>query len=164
MRIMLTLILLLVAVGLYAAPLSQSDHAIIMSIADAQGVPRSVADRLQIEESGDPKTNAWGDSEKIGPVGSDGAQCLGLYQLNPKILAWAIPKFYHHNPKYFNWRNPIDNAVIALGLAHWLHDNLGTWYLAACGFNTGIGNVWRGKVSDKTKAYALRVVNWPRYY
>lgn len=143
------------------APLTRGDHAIIMSIADGLLIPRSVADRLQIEESGDPKTGAWGDANKIGPVGADGERCLGLYQLNPKIIPWALSMFYPHDPKLFDWRDPIDNAVVALGLMRWLHENLNTWFASACGFNAGIGKVWRGDITDKTRAYAMRVIQWP---
>jgi hypothetical protein len=153
-------LLLLLGSAAYAEPLSRGDHAIIMVLAESLGVPRSVADRLQIEESGDPLTGAWGDSEKIGPVGSDGARCLGLYQLNPRVLSWFLANFYPYDPRRFDWRDPIDNAVVALGYMRWLHDRLGTWYLSACAFNAGIGKVWRGEVGARTQAYARRIVEW----
>jgi hypothetical protein len=161
----LVLLLATLSLPLAAAPLSRADHAIIMSIAESLKVPRSVADRLQIEEAGDRDTGAWGDSEKIGPVGSDGARCLGLYQLNPLFIAWFLANFYPHAPEYFNWRNPIDSAVVGLGYLAWLHARLGNWYDATCAYNAGKGNVLSGAVAREaryagTRAYARRIVEW----
>lgn len=164
-RLPLALLLLALSLPLSAAPLSRGDHAIIMCIADSLGVPRSVADRLQIEESGDPKTGAWClDVEKLSDeVSAAGYHSGGVFQLylEPVHLAWLVKNFYPHDPKYFDWRDPIDNAIVALGYLRWLHDRLGTWYLTACAFNAGIGKVWRGDISARTKAYARRVVMWP---
>lgn len=164
-RPLLALILATLSLPAAAQPLSCADHAIIMCIADVLGVPRSVADRLQIEESGDPTTGAWCDdvAKLSDEVSKAGYHSGGVYQLHlePVHLAWLVKNFFPHDPRYFDWRDPIDNAVVALGYMHWLHDHLGTWERAACGFNAGRGTVLAGKVSAKTKAYARRIVEWP---
>ena len=149
----------------FAAPLSKSDHAIIMHIADSLGVPESVADRMQIEESGDPMSGAWGESSAIGPKGSDGARCLGLYQLNPRCLDWLVSMFFPCDATYFEWDDPIDNAIVALGYMRWLHDQFGSWYNSACAFNAGPGTFRHGLIShgdkySKTREYARRIIGW----
>ncbi len=156
MRAALVLTLSLCALTATAAPITRGEHAIIMTLADVLGVPRSVADRLQIEESGDPSTGAWGDSEAQGPVGSDGARCLGLYQINPRWMADLVGRYYPHPAGYFDVCNPIDSAVVALGYLAVLHRRFGTWERALCFFNYG-------RVTDvpaSTRSYARRIVEW----
>ena len=156
MRGYLVIMLSLCALAATAAPLTRSEHAIIMTLADILGVPRSVADRLQIEESGDPRTGAWGDSEAQGPVGSDGARCLGLYQINPRWMADLVGRYYPHPAQYFDALNPIDSAVVALGYLSALHKRFGTWECALWFYNCG-------RVTDvpaSTREYARRIVEW----
>lgn len=155
-RAAVALALLLSAASLTAEPLTRAEHAMIMTLADAQGVPRSIADRLQIEESGDPRTGAWGDSEAQGPVGSDGARCLGLYQINPRWMADLVGRYYPHPARYFDALNPIDSAVVALGYLAVLHRRFGTWERALWFYNCG-------RVTDvpaSTRSYARRIVEW----
>ena len=153
MRGYLALALSLYALAATAAPLTRSEHAIIMTLADVLGVPRSVADRLQIEESGDPLTGAWGDASKVGKAWP---HCLGLYQLNPQFLAWFLARFYPHPAKAFDWANPLDNAVVALGYLAALHRQYGTWYLALAFYNCGRVT----DVPESTREYARRIVEW----
>ena len=156
MRGYLVLALSLCALTATAAPLTRSEHAIIMTLADILGVPRSVADRLQIEESGDPRTGAWGDSEAQGPVGSDGARCLGLYQINPRWMADLVGRYYPHPASYFDAFNPIDSTVVALGYLSALHKRFGTWERALWFYNCGRVT----DVSASTREYARRIVEW----
>jgi len=153
MRGYLALALSLCALTATAAPLTRSEHAIIMTLADAAGVPRSIADRLQIEESGDPVTGAWGDPTKAGTAAP---HCLGLYQLNPEFLAWFLDRFYPHPAQAFDWANPLDNAVVALGYLAWLHARFGTWERALWYFNCGRVT----DVPESTREYARRIVEW----
>ena len=156
MRAALVLALSLCALAATAAPITRGEHAIIMLIADAAGVPRSVADRLQIEESGDRHTEQWGDSEAQGPVGSDGARCLGLYQLNPRWMEDLVGRYYPHPASYFDAWNPLDSAVVALGYLAALHLRFGTWERALWFYNCG-------RVTDvpaSTRSYARRIVEW----
>jgi hypothetical protein len=155
MKPALLLALLLPTLPLSAAPLSLADHAIIMSITDSLGVPRSVADRLQIEESGDPGTGAWGDSEKIGPVGADGSRSRGLYGISMRWQGYLVELYYPHEAHYFDWRNPIDSAVVGLGYLSALHHRFGNWFDALCYYNIGrIVNV-----PSSTREYARRIVD-----
>lgn len=157
MRPALLLALVLSAASLSAMPLSCSDHAIIMILADAYGVPRSVADRLQIEESGDPVTGTWGDSEAVSKVpGPTGYHSFGLYQIyyEPVNLAYLLAHYYPHPPQYFDWRDPIDSAVVGLGYLADLHRRYGTWELAARHYTGAVD-------SADTRAYARRIIDWP---
>ena len=153
-RVTLVLSLELLCLPLSAVPISPSLHAIILDIGASLGVPRSIADGLQIEESGDWHTGQWGDASQVGPVGADGYRCKGLYQLNPRILAWLIENFYPHPAKYFDVWNPCDNAVVALGYLAAKHKRYGSWERALWYFNSG-------RVKDvprSTREYAQRII------
>ena len=141
-------------VCLFSAPISPDVHAMILAIGDHYGVPRSVANQLHIEESGDWRSGTWGDAAAVGPVGSDGFRCRGLYQLNPRIEAWLVARFYPHEARYFNVYNPLDNATVALSYLAWLHRQLGTWYAAACFYNAGRV----AYVPEETREYAARII------
>ena len=153
-RVPLVLSLALLCLPLSAVPISPSLHAIILDIGASLGVPRSIADGLQIEESGDWHSGQWGCASQIGPVGSDGARCLGLYQLNPHGLAELVEKFYPAPGKYFFVFNPVDNARVALGYLAALHRRFGSWERALWYFNSG-------RVTDvpqSTREYAQRII------
>ena len=153
-RVTLVLSLALLCLPLSAVPISPSLHAIILDIGASLGVPRSIADGLQIEESGDWHTGQWGSASQIGPVGSDGARCLGLYQLNPHGLAELVERFYPAPAKYFFVFNPIDNARVALGYLAALHRRFGSWKRALWYFNSGrVMNI-----PQSTREYAQRII------
>ena len=111
---------------LCATPISRADHAVIMQIADNLNVPRSVADRLQIEESGDKETGEWGNPEKLGYRGADGFRCRGLYMIHPKWQAYLVELYYPIPAKFFVWSNPIDSALVGLGYLAALHRRFGS--------------------------------------
>lgn len=157
MKRLLLLSLALLAAPIAAEPLSRSDHAIIMSIADSLGIPRSVADRLQIEESGNPKTGAWGDSEAVSHPGAGGFRSRGLFGISMRWEAALVALYFPHAPALFDWRDPIDSAVVGLGYLAALHRRFGTWYLAAIYYNFGR----LMDVPEGTRAYARRIVAWP---
>ena len=150
---------------LQSAPISPQTHAIVMLIAEAQGVPQSVADRLQIEESGDRYTGTWGDAHAHGPLTTEGYRSYGLFGLymKPSNIAWLLKMFFPHPPETFDIFDPIQNAVVGLCYMHWLHDIFGNWYDAACAYNAGRSYVQSGAVAREgrfagTRAYARRIV------
>lgn len=150
----LTLILALSALPLSAAPISRETHAIVMLIAEASGVPRSVANQLQIEESGDWHTGTWGDPCAVGPIGADGYRSRGLYGISMKWQAYLVSLYYPHAPAYFDWSNPCDSAVVGLGYLSALHKRFGTWELALYFYNCGRVV----DVPEDTKSYARRII------
>jgi hypothetical protein len=154
MRLGITLVIALFAMPLIAEPLSIRDHETIMVIADNLKVPRSIADRLQIEESGDKATGEWGDPSKLGYRGSDGYRCRGLYQIHPKWQAYLVWRYYPWPAKFFVWSNPIDSAFVGLGYIADLHRRFGSWERALWYYNLGrVTNV-----PPEVKAYARRIV------
>jgi hypothetical protein len=156
MRLGITLALALFSLPLMADPLSARDHETIMEIADNLNVPRSIADRLQIEESGDKATGEWGDPAKLGYRGSDGYQCRGLYQIHPKWQAYLVGLYYPIPAKFFVWSNPIDSALVGLGYLAALHKRFGSWERALWYFNLGrVTNV-----PSDVRAYARRIIKW----
>ncbi len=156
MRLLLALILW-APLPLLSAPLSRGDHAIIMLIADSLRVPRSVADRLQIEEAGDPGTGAWGDSSAISHPGTDGWRSRGLYQISTRWQAYLVGKYFPHPSATWAWDDPIDSAVVGLGYLAALHRQFGTWERALWFYNCGrVTNV-----PSSTQAYAGRIVDAP---
>jgi len=166
MKRFLALISLLAAmIYLQSAPISPQTHAIVMLIAEAQGVPQSVADRLQIEESGDRYTGTWGDAHAHGPLTTEGYRSYGLFGLyaKPSNLAWLLAHFFPHPAQTFDIFDPIQNAVVGLGYLAWLHRRFGTWYLAACAYNAGPSWVVLGAVACEerfrdTREYARRII------
>lgn len=146
--------LLFASVPLSSEPISAATHTIVLEIGAILGIPKQVVDALQIEESGDRKTGAWGDALAVGPVGSDGVRCLGLYQLNPRGLDGLVKDYYPHKAKYFDVFNPIDNSVVALSYLAALHKKHGTWERALWAYNCGkVVNV-----PDSTRGYAARII------
>jgi hypothetical protein len=154
LRLGLALAFALFSLPLTAAPLSVRDHETIMEIADNLNVPRSIADRLQIEESGDKATGEWGDTAKLGYRGSDGYRCRGLYQIHPKWQAYLVELYYPIPAKFFVWSNPIDSALVGLGYLAALHKRFGSWERALWYFNLGrVTNV-----PPDVRAYARRII------
>jgi hypothetical protein len=153
MKFPLVVLLLALAVSLSAAPISPSTHGLVMLIADSMGVPRSVANWLQVEESGDWRTGQWGDASAIGPVGADGSRCLGLYQLNPRWMPYLVELYFPHPAMSFDAFDPLQNATVALGYLAALHRRFGSWDLALIYFNCGrVVDVPEG-----TREYATRI-------
>lgn len=150
----LFLVLALLPVFLSATPISEYVHGAIMVIADREGIPRSVANQQQIEESGNYLTGAWGTPEAIG---DDGAS-LGLYQIQKKYIPYFLSLYWAKDDGEFDVFDPIDNATLAMRLMADLHRRFGTWYLAACHYNAG-PNVF--EFSERTKEYARRIVEAP---
>lgn len=157
-RLLLTLILL--SSTLYAEPIDDATFAQVMSIADHEGVPRSVAARLMFEESGDPRTGSRGNPKAFNKEPS-GYQSQGLFQLHTKPsnieelkrLDWTA----HGETEPFDIWNPRHNATVALRYLARKHRDLGTWYRAAVFFNSGKSKIEHA--TDKTKAYATRVIS-----
>lgn len=154
------LLLMLLCLPLSATPISASVHDEIMKIADAEGVPRSVANQLQIEESGEWQTRTWGNPLAHSQTTDAGFRSWGLYQIyfEPGNLAFLIDTFWkgRDEKEAFEWSNPIHSAKLGLRYMAYLHKVWGSWYLAACHYNGT-----RGEPSEATKAYALRIVRAP---
>ena len=129
-----------------------------MLIADSFAVPRSVADRLQIEEAGNPVTGHWGDSAAVGPVDRYGSRSRGLYQISTRWQAYLVAEYYPHPAEAFDWSNPLDSSVVALGYLASLHRRFGTWERALWFYNCGCVT----DVPASTRAYATRIVTWNR--
>jgi hypothetical protein len=147
--------LLIFNLALRAEVLSPAEHDAVLSIGIYFGVPCSITNRLQIEESGDPRTLAWGNPRALGPCDSRGYRSTGLFQLNERFLPWFLANFYPYNPKLFNIFSPIDNSIVALAYLASLHARFGTWIRALWYYNCGHIN----NVPESTTAYALRIVN-----
>jgi len=136
---------------IFSAPISRQEHSLVLAIGYALGVPTSVTDRLQIEESGEPSTGGWGHAAQIGKDGS-----RGLFQLSPVWQGYLVGLYYPHSARYFDVFNPIDNAVVALGYLADLHKRLGSWERALWYYNCG----YVTDVPQKTRNYAERIINW----
>lgn len=150
-------ILLTLPFLLFAKPLTVEQHASIMIMASSYGVPVSIADRMQIEESGDPKRNMWGDSEKVSKPGRDGFRSRGLFQISERWEEYLVSKYYSHKKEYFDWSNPFDSAEIALKYIADLHKRFGTWERALWFYN--YGSVI--DIPQSVRSYASRIINWP---
>ena len=101
----------LLAAPLAAAPISPQTHAIIMLLADAQGVPRSVANWLQVEESGDRNTGEWGRADARSGPDRFGSFSQGLYQISTRSQDWLVKMFYPHPAQYFDvWTRSITRS------------------------------------------------------
>jgi len=149
--------LLALSIPLAAAPISPATHAAIMRIADTEGVPRSVANWLQVEESGNWRTGAWGDASAVSREEVRGYHSRGLYQLfeEPSNLDYLLAQFWtgRGECERFDILNPIHSAKVGLRYMEALHRSWGSWYLAACHYNG-----CNGKPSEETWAYALRII------
>ena len=145
---------------LYAEPIDDATFADVMRIADREGVPRSVAARLMFEESGDRHTGSRGNPEAYNKEPS-GYQSQGLFQLHTKPsnieelkrLDWTE----RGETETFDIWNPRHNATVALRYLSRKHRDLGTWYRAVAFYNSGKAKLEH--VTDKTKAYAMRVIS-----
>ena len=154
MKAALAALLLVLSSSAYSLPISAAEHEIVLEIGASLGVPRSIANWLQVEESGDRYTGGWGDAKAVGKKGSDGERCLGLYQLNPRFEKALVAAYYLHPAAYFDVFNPCDNAIVALGFLADLHRQYGSWERALWYFNLG-------RVTDvplSVGAYALRII------
>jgi hypothetical protein len=150
------LVLALSCAPLAAAPISQETREMILVLADVFGVPRSVANQMHINETGDWKTGEWGRADAVR-VEWTGWTSEGLMQLytRPDNISWLLAMFWDHDPKTFDILDPIDNSIVALRYMRHLHDWLKNWYKAALFYNSGklSGH------SENTKAYARRIIN-----
>lgn len=148
---------LLVVRCLPAEPISAAVHGAIMVIADREGVPRSVANWQQIEESGNWQTGAWGDAEAVSHEAVRGFHSRGLFQIfeEPKNLDYLLRTFWRPSDGVFDILDPIDNATLALRYLAALHRQLGTWFLACVFYNHG--SIFGA--SAETLAYAARIIN-----
>lgn len=147
MRLAILLALALAAQA-YAAPITPAEHSLVLLIGASQGVPRSVAAALMLEESG-------GDALAIGPVGSDGSRCLGLYQLNPRWMPYLVTHYFPHPAMSFDAFDPLQNATVALGYLAALHKRFGSWERALWYYNHGDVT----HVPESTRQYARRIIN-----
>jgi hypothetical protein len=131
----------------------------VMEIADEFGVPRSVAFRLQVEETGNPKTGAWGCFDVGSHDEVEGYHSQGLYQLFEKFIKYFAEIYWYGYGEtetfdVFNYRH---NATVAFRYLADLHKRYGTWYLALLFYNHG--NI--ETASEETKAYAMRIISAP---
>lgn len=155
---MILALLLFIAAPIQAEPIDATTLERVLVIADAQGVPRPIATQLMIEESGNWRTEALGDARAWSKVASKGYYSRGLYQLweEPKNLAYLLEQFWDGGD--FDIENPLHNATVGLGYVAALYKRFGSWYLAACAYNWGPGNVAsRRKPPKLTREYATRI-------
>lgn len=142
------LLALALAAQAYAAPITPAEHRLVLLIGASQGVPKSVAAALMLEESG-------GETGAIGQIGADGSRCQGLYQLNPRHMTYLVATYFPHPAKWFDVFDPLNNAVVALGYLSALHRRFGSWERALWYYNHG--DVVH--VPPETRAYARRIIN-----
>ena len=155
---MILALLLFIAAPVHAEPIDATTLERVLVIADAQGVPRPIALQLMVEESGNWRTGAFGDARAWSKVASKGYYSRGLYQLweEPSNLAYLLECFWTGDE--FDIENPIHNATVGLGYIASLYERFGSWYLAACAYNWGPGNVAsRRKPPKLTREYATRI-------
>jgi hypothetical protein len=161
-------ILLFIASTLSAEPIDDSTFRDVMHIADREGVPRSVAYWLQVEESGNRFTGERGDASAINKNEPGGWPSVGLYQpyMKPENIEWLLAVYWYGRGEMeiFDPLNPIHSAKLGLRYIADLHNLLGTWYRAACAYNAGKSKVLSGEVFTlpryaKTRAYAFRIIN-----
>lgn len=157
-RAVLLLALALAAIPMVAEPISPATWRAVMAEAARQGVPLSIANRMQIEESGDPRTGGWGNALAIGRVSKEGYRALGLYQIydKPSNMAWLVRKYWtpYHLATPFDVFNPLHNTALAMRYLAALHRRLGTWYAALCYYQCGRVE----GASERTRGYARRIV------
>jgi nuclear transport factor 2 (NTF2) superfamily protein len=136
-------------------PISKEIHVQVMKIADVCKVPRSIANALQIEESGWWKTGTWGDARAYSPEPS-GWPSRGLFSIymEPKNLFYLLEHFWtaYNEKEIFNVENPIHNAKLALRYLAQLHHDHGSWFVALCYYNAGTKDA-----PLKTLQYAQRI-------
>lgn len=140
-----------------AAPISKTTHSAIMLIADRGGIPRSVANWLQVEESGNRYTGTWGDAKAVSRREVRGYHSRGLYQIfeEPSNLNYLLDTFWDaKRDGVFDIENPVKNATLAFRYLAALHKQFGSWYFALCFYNSGETRA----APEETKAYALRIV------
>lgn len=164
-RLLLALILL--SSTLYAEPIDDATFAQVMAIADREGVPRSVANWLMVEESGNRFTGERGCAAAVNKREPGGWPSVGLYQpyMKPSNINYLLAVYWYGRgeTEVFDPFNPIHSVKLGLRYIADLHRQLDSWYLAACAYNAGIGNVLSGEVARsprfaKTRAYSRRIV------
>ena len=152
----------------YAVHIDDATLIAVMEIADDEGVPRSVAYQLQVEESGDRHTGTRGDAGAVNNNEPEGWPSKGLYQLymKPENINYLLVLYWYGRgeTETFDPLNPIHSAKVGLRYLADLHRQLGTWYRAACAYNAGKSRVLSGVVERearyaRTRAYARRIVN-----
>jgi hypothetical protein len=131
---------------LAAAPISPAIHAQIMRVADIEGVPRSVANWTQVEESGNYLTGAWGDASAINRDEPGGWPSVGLFQiyLKPDNINELLAKYWYAfgETEAFNPMDPIHSAKLGLRYLVALHRQYGTWLAASAHYNGGSKYSW----------------------
>lgn len=154
MTMPLLCLLIALSLPLVAAPISPVTHAAVMRIADAEGVPRSVARALMWEES-------RGDATARSPRTADGYRSWGLFQIydEPGNLVYLVDMFWRARGEgdAFDYLDSIHNSKVALRYLAALHRQYGNWFQALLFYNCGRV---RG-APDETRAYALRIMRAP---
>ena len=157
---------------LYAAPIDDATFWAVMDIADVEGVPRSVAAQQLMEETGDKDSGSRGDFSRksMYPEDAEGFYSESGFQLytNPKNLNRLLDRFWkgRGDTEKFDVYNYVHNTKLAMRYMRWLHDEFGTWYLAAAYYNCGPPR-WDHKakryipkvIPERTRRYARRIVN-----
>jgi len=153
------LILAIASPALACPRLTPEQQLKVMEIADMERVPRSIAFRLQVEETGDPIKGSWGRPGVGSHDEVDGFRSQGLYQLFEKYIEYFTDTYWYGYGEtevfdVFNYRH---NATVALRYLADLHNRYGSWYLALLFYNHGDIET----ASEETRAYALRIINAP---
>jgi len=157
MKRIIALALLFIASTLSAAPIDRDTLIKVLDVARSKRVPVSVAYWQHIEESGNRFTGGWGDPGAIGDMDRLFTS-EGLFQLStaPDNIKFLLDNFWNEPVEDFNIKDPIDNAIVAMGYMRWLHDKFGSWYIAAARFNCGPN---RPIIPPSSLAYASRIIH-----
>ena len=138
-RGLFALALCLACLPLAAAPISPEVHGYVMAIARNEGVPESVANQLQIEESGDWQTGTWGDAGLVNKFEPGGWCSVGLFQIymKPENISFLLTHYWYGRGEVepFDPFNPIHSAKMALRYLADLHKRYGNWYTANVLYN-----------------------------
>jgi hypothetical protein len=150
MKKYLFVIFMLCCAGIYARTITPAEKVRVLAIGRRYGVPESVVKQLAHEES------KW-DCDAKSYVTWEGYYSAGLFQIytRPDNLNYLIWKYWKHDPKCFDIKNPEHNAEIALHYLSDLHKFYGNWYEALLFYNHGDIST----AGEETKAYALRIIN-----
>lgn len=147
-RAALMFLLLFLSINVYA--IDSKTFQEVMNIADSNGVPRSVAKALMMEESeGNAKARSW--------ITKEGYRSEGLFQLytRPDNIAYLLINHHQGDVRSFDIMDPIDNANVALCYLAALHRRFGNWFQALLFYNCGRVH----NAPESTRAYARRIIN-----
>jgi hypothetical protein len=148
--------------------ISAEIHFYIIEQAKINNVPPSVANWLQVEETGNWKTGAWGASIRSRVPSREGYYSYGIFQIymEPSNIEDLLKNYWwtFGETETFDVMNPYHNTRLAMRYLAGLHRQFRTWYLACCGYGWGPGNMERirpswSNIPLDVQAYATRIIS-----